>query len=84
MNETLDQKAIILDYLEKAYSGAKMLDDVEMMQRLTRAILAFDYDDFDHLPTWEQMQEAYMWKDMCVVERMTKSNTGHRISPKKD
>lgn len=31
---------------------------------LTRAILAFDYDDFDHLPTWEQMQEAHMWKDL--------------------
>ena len=66
MDETLDQKAIILDYLEKAYSGAKMLDDVEMMQRLTRAILAFDYDNFDHLPTWEQMQEAHIWKDLRV------------------
>ena len=72
MDETLDQKAIILDYLEKAYSGAKMLDDVEMMQRLTRAILAFDYDDFDHLPPWEQMQEAHMWKDMRVCLKSDK------------
>lgn len=72
MDETLDQKAIILEYLEQAYSGAKMLDDVEMMQRLTRAILAFDYDDFDHLPTWEQMQEAHMWKDMRVCLKSDK------------
>ena len=72
MDETLAQKAIILEYLEQAYSGAKMLDDVEMMQRLPRAILAFDYDDFDHLPTWEQMQEAHMWKDMRVCLKSDK------------
>ena len=58
----VDQKAIILDYLEKSYSGAKMMDDVELMCRLSRAILAFDYDDFEHLPTWEEMQNAHMMK----------------------
>lgn len=55
-----EQKEIILEYLENAYTGAKMMDDVEMMCRLSRAILAFCYDDMEHTPTWEEMQEAYM------------------------
>lgn len=67
MDETIDQKAVILEYLEHAYSGAKMMDDVEMMCRLSRAILAFDYDDFEHMPTWDEMMEASMWKDMRNV-----------------
>jgi hypothetical protein len=60
--QRVDQKAVILEYLKNAYSGAKMLDDVEMMCRLSRAILAFDYDDLEKHPTWEEMQEAYMCK----------------------
>lgn len=39
------------------------MDDVELMCRLSRAILAFDYDDFEHLPTWEEMQNAHMSKN---------------------
>ena len=58
----VDQKAVILEYLENAYSGAKMMDDVEMMCRLSRAILAFSYDDLEKMPTWDEMQEAYMEK----------------------
>ena len=58
----VDQKAVILEYLESAYDGAKMMDDVEMMCRLSRAILAFDYDDLEHMPTWDEMQEAYLEK----------------------
>lgn len=58
----IDQKAIILDYLEKAYSGAKMMDDVELMCRLSRAIVAFSYDDMEKIPTWDEMLEAYMFK----------------------
>jgi hypothetical protein len=54
------QKEIILDYLEKSYTGARMMDDVELMCRLSRAILAFSYDDLEHMPTWEEMQNAYM------------------------
>ena len=57
---TVEQKKIILDYLETAYVGAKEMDDVEIMCRLSRAILAFSYDDLEHMPTWEEMQEAYM------------------------
>ena len=57
----IDQKVIIRDYLESAYSGAKMMGDVETMIRLSRAILAFNYDDLEHNPTWEEMQEAYMY-----------------------
>lgn len=57
---TEEQKKVILDYLENAYIGAKMMDDVEIMCRLSRAVLAFSYDDLEHMPTWEEMQEAYM------------------------
>ena len=60
--EKANQKAVVLDYLENAYTGAKMMDDVEMMMRLSRAIMAFDYDRFDRTPTWNEMQEAYMMK----------------------
>lgn len=38
------QQQIILDYLEKAYSGAKMMDDEETRLRLARAITAFKAD----------------------------------------
>lgn len=55
-----EQKKVILDYLEEAYVGAKMMDDVETMCRLSRAVLSFSYDDLEHMPTWEEMQEAYM------------------------
>lgn len=58
--DTEEQKKVILDYLENAYIGAKMMDDVEIMCRLSRAVLAFSYDDLEHMPTWEEMQEAYM------------------------
>lgn len=58
----IDQRTVILEYLENAYSGAKMMDDVEMMCRLSRAILAFSYDDLEKMPTWEEMQEAYLEK----------------------
>lgn len=57
---TEEQKQAIIDYLEHSYTGARMIDDVELMCRLSRAILAFSYDDLEHMPTWEEMQEAYM------------------------
>ena len=55
MSNTTNKQQIILDYLEKSYSDAKFNDDVELMIRLTRAILAFNYDDLWHMPTWEEM-----------------------------
>lgn len=58
MNNTTNKQQIILGYLEKSYSDAKFNDDVELMIRLSRAILAFDYDDLLHMPTWEEMIEA--------------------------
>ena len=57
----IDQKAVIMEYLEDAYSGAKMMDDVDTMRRLSRAILAFNYDGPNAHPTWEEMQEVYMY-----------------------
>lgn len=38
--ESSQQICIILDYLETAHSGAKMMGDIETMLRLARAIVA--------------------------------------------
>lgn len=65
----MDRKKEILDMLECAYSGAKMNDDFETMCRLSRAIIAFSYDDIFATPTWEQMMESY-------------TMTGHSINDK--
>ncbi len=59
----MNQKKIVLDYLEACYSGAKAMDDVEMMCRLNRAIIAFSCNKFDEVPDWEQMMEEYMWEN---------------------
>lgn len=37
----MSEKEKILDYLEKAYIGAKTADDTEMMCRISRAVIAF-------------------------------------------
>ena len=58
----MNKQQSILDYLEKAYSDAKYMDDAELMVRLTRAILAFNYDDLWHMPTWEEMIETNTMK----------------------
>ena len=42
-NEELE----ILDYLETAYTGARMSDDVSAMVRISRAIAAFKADPRD-------------------------------------
>ena len=56
----MDQKQIILDFLEQSYTGAKMMDDNEMMCRLSRAIIAFSYNDFEENPSWDKMIEQYI------------------------
>lgn len=56
----MKRKEIILEYLNKAYSEAKEVDDVTMMIRLTRAMIAFSCDKFDEVPDWEEMMEEYM------------------------
>lgn len=55
-----EQKEIIMDFLQSAYTKARMMYSNEMMCRISRAILAFSYDDLENMPTWEEMQEAYM------------------------
>lgn len=55
-----DEKNRILNYLECCYSGAKMNDDLEIMCRLSRAIIAFNFDDLERTPTWERMLNYYM------------------------
>lgn len=57
-----EQKQVILDYLEQAYSGAKMMDDIEVQCRLSRAIIAFSYDNFEEELDWNKMMEAYINK----------------------
>ncbi len=63
-----NQKQIILNYLNDAYTGAKMNDDVGLMIRLTRAIIAFDCDVFNRTPDWEEMLEEHMFKGMRIVQ----------------
>ena len=57
--ENINQKKVILDYLETAYAGAEAMHDEEIVCRLTRAIIAFSYDDLENLPSWEEMFKAY-------------------------
>lgn len=52
----------IIDFLEKAYVGARAYDDVEMMIRISRAIIAFSCDNLEECPTWEEMVEEYISK----------------------
>lgn len=47
--ETEKNKELILDYLEKSYSGAKMMDDIEIQIRVGRAIEAFKADVEDDI-----------------------------------
>lgn len=42
--DTEKQKKIIEDYLEFAYSGAKMMGDEELKLRISRALVAFNAD----------------------------------------
>ena len=55
----MNRKQIILDYLNTAYSEAKMADDVETMCRLSRAIVAFSYNDFEKEVSWDDMITEY-------------------------
>ena len=50
---------MILDFLEGAYNNAKEMDDVELMCRLSRAIIAFSYNDFSN-NDWSKMLESYL------------------------
>ena len=55
----MNRKQTILNYLENAYTEAKMEDDVEMMCRLAKAIIVFSYDNFLEVPNWDKMMKAY-------------------------
>ena len=56
----MSNKEVILNYLENAYSEAKTRDDSEMMYRLSRAIIVFNYDNFENNPDWDKMMDAYL------------------------
>ena len=55
----IEEQKIILDYLENAYSGAKMADDVDSMTRIARAIKAFN------LPTDKDCIIEEVVSDVC-------------------
>ena len=56
----IEEQKIILDYLENAYSGAKMADDVDSMIRIARAIAAFE------LPTDKDCIIKEVGSDVCI------------------
>lgn len=55
----MSHKEIIDDYLKDAYSVAKALDDSNLMVRLVRAMIAFNYNDFEKEVTWNDMVTEY-------------------------
>ena len=54
-----NRENIILNYLERAYSNAKMEDDIGMMLKLQRAIIAFDYDEIVDRLNWDEVTSEY-------------------------
>lgn len=50
---------VIKDYLEASYSGAKMMDDVECMARISRALAAFESEIDGNIFTEEFLEEYY-------------------------
>lgn len=57
-----NQKQVILNYLEQAYSESRKKDDVELQCRLSRAIIAFSYDNLEEDPDWDKMIGEYISK----------------------
>lgn len=51
------QMNVVLDYLETAFCGAKMMDDVEMMTRLARAAAALKAPTDKDIFTQEFIEE---------------------------
>lgn len=58
--EEKTQKQIVRDFLEEAYTGAKAMGDLEMECRISRAIIAFSYNDMEKTPTWGAMLESFI------------------------
>lgn len=54
-----DKIRVIENYLEISYSGAKMMDDVESMHRIARALAALKADTEMEIFT-EEFQELYL------------------------
>lgn len=55
----MSHKEIIDDYLKDAYSLAKETGDSNLMVRLVRAMIAFNYDNFEREITWDDMVTEY-------------------------
>lgn len=55
----MSQREIIDDYLKDAYSVAKATGDSNLMVRLVRAMIAFNYDNFEKEVTWDDMVTNY-------------------------
>lgn len=57
MNKQMNE---IKEYLENAYSGAKMMDDIEGMTRISRALVALQADVKKDIFTKEFIEESVM------------------------
>lgn len=49
----------VIEYLENVRSGAKVMDDIEMMHRVDRALVAFEADVEDDIFTDEFKEKFY-------------------------
>ena len=53
-----EQELAIVDYLEKSYTGARMVDDISCTIRISRALAAFRYDP--HAAPEEMFTEKFL------------------------
>lgn len=68
-----DNKAYILEFLENCYTGARMMDDLEMEVRIARALFAYKYDVEDNpfVPNVENKAiEKYCKADCECVRKL--------------
>lgn len=63
-----DQINIIKDYLEKSYSGAKMMNNAEDMTRIARALAALQADVETEIFTEKFKDEWTLFQDLGVQE----------------
>lgn len=58
-----DEKIAVMCHLTKLYLKATKENKTELATRLTRAMIAFDYDDMREPADWKKMCETYLGKE---------------------
>lgn len=66
------QKRTILDYLENAYTGARMMGDIEVQTRIGRAIVAFNADVHEDIFIAREETEGNSSAEKYVVNNSSK------------